>query len=278
VQRGSEMPAVGRGAASFSAGLPLAGEWVDNVFGAVDPQAGQRFRDALAYQAEENPNVDLALRVAGGIVGSIPLMSLLGPPAISAAPQSLAGRVVYGAATGAGAGAAEGAASGAGAADEGSRLEGAAAGAALGGGVGGVLGAAAPLAGEGARNVVRYASRRPDATAAARMGGSPASVEQVGRAITNDDPARAVRRIADSGDDAMLADAGPATADMLDTSIQAAGGGAPSLPRPPRAAARRRPHMTRHTARPLITPRQMARSLKAFFSASLGRPLIAPIA
>lgn len=219
------MPAIKRIALSAAAGIPFVGEWLDEARGLLRGEAeGEALRQFHEYQAEANPGEDAAARIGGAVVGAIPMVVAGAAAAPFAAPASLVGQVAAGLGIGAATGAVEGAVSGAGRNAE-DRLGGAGQGALVGGIAGGVMGAVAPALGAGVRNAVGYFRGRPDAAAARAMGASPESVGVVGRMLQNDDPAQAAARINAAGPGGMVADAGPASAGLLDTAIQKAGPG-----------------------------------------------------
>lgn len=223
LDRARAEPFAVRAGASVLQGLPFVGEYVDEAVGVVG--GTDRLRAIQEANAIDAPVMNTVGQVAGGIVGSVPLAAAAGPALLARVPASLAGRVLTGAGAGAAVGGVEGAVSGYGAGNEGDRGDAATVRGAIGAGLGGVVGAAAPLVAAGASNIVRNVRGRPDAAAARRLGGSPESAEVVGRILANDDPAQVAARIAAGGDRAMVGDAGPATAGLLDTAIQRAGPG-----------------------------------------------------
>lgn len=220
-----ELAGMGRAVAKSFAGAFTPGVDDDVSDVRIDREATERARAAFNEAEEANPGSFLAGEIAGAVGSSmLPAGAAIKAGALTAAPKSLIGRTAAGMGGGAAIGAADGAVRGAGEAEEGSRLEGAKEGAAVGGLVGAGAGLVAPLVGEGVRNVVRRIRSRPDREVAAAVNASPESVEIVGRMLGNDG-ADAIGRIRAGGDQAMLADAGPASAGLLDASIQRAGPG-----------------------------------------------------
>lgn len=225
-RRAYEASPIASGVASAIKGVPFVGEYADEATGAVfGRQAMERQRMAAKGFETANPLLATGLQLGTGVAATVPMAMAAAPAVIARAGSSLASNVVRGAAAGIVAGGTEGAVSGYGAGNEGDRVDSAVTRGAVGAGLGGVIGAAAPVVSRGVSNAVRNMRGKPDAAAAARLGGSPQSAEVVGRMLANDDPAQAAARIAAGGDAAMVGDAGPATAGLLDTAIQRAGPG-----------------------------------------------------
>jgi hypothetical protein len=216
-------------AASFLAGAPFVGEWADEAMGKADaaltgrnPEiATETMRQSRQQFAEANPNTALGLEIGGGIVGSIPLA--VGGAGAAMGARTTAGQVARGAGLAAVAGGAEGALQGAGRANDGDRVQGAQTGVVIGASLGGALGALAPIIGTGAQNLAKRIKKLDVSTIASEFGLSPVAARTVRAALVNDDLDAAARRLAAIGDDAMLADAGPATANLLD-SVSKSGG------------------------------------------------------
>lgn len=207
-------------------GIPFAGEWVDEGVGALAGDLAQaRWRAGREQVQEAAPTASIAAGVGAGLATAGPALRAAGPAMEAMAGRSLVSRAAAGAGAGTVGGATEGAVTGAGAADGGDRAGGAVRGAAVGGALGLALGVAGPVAAD----AVGYAARRIGRTArrsaaeARALGGSRESVEAVGRALEADTPMGAVRGIREGGEGAMIADAGPATAGLLDTAIQTGG-------------------------------------------------------
>lgn len=202
-------------------GVPFVGEFADEAVGLVHPQAGENMRALSDAMEREKPGQSLALNVTGGIAGSVPL-------AVAGAGMALErstrlGRVSTGAGLGLAAGAAEGASSEAGRADPGKRLEEAQMGALRGAAIGTVLGALAPLIGEGATAVARRVKKLDVRTIMDEFGLSAPAARTLRASLANDDLDAAAAQIARIGDDAMLADAGDATRQTLDTAMATGG-------------------------------------------------------
>ena len=122
----------------------------------------------------------------------------------------------------------------------------------IAGGLGAVAGPAGPLIGRGAENVASYVMGREGRRAATELGVSPPAADIVATALENDGGVDALARVGPGG---MIADAGPATAGVLDYSIQRAGPGG-------------------NTAREAITQRaaEAGQEIKSDLDAFLGKP------
>lgn len=226
-------------AGAVARGVPFAGEWIDeaadklNEMGVPGVESGDVLREATAAYERQSPGANLAGQVVGGVAATIPLAAgTIGAKAADfvARGGTMLTRALRGAAVAGSAGAAEGAVSGAGAAEDGGRMSGAASGAALGGGLGAVLGSLAPMVGEGVANLARRIKRLDVATIAEEFGLSAPAARVVKSYLANDDLDAAARILARGGDDAMLANAGPATRQALDSAM-ATGGQALSVAR-----------------------------------------------
>lgn len=224
-QRISANPVAAR-VQEFNQGAPLVGEWMDSAVGAVSPQAAENMRLTSDAMERQRSGQSAALNVAGGIAYSIPaLVAGAGGRAADFVTRggsrlAQAGRAALVAAP---AGAIEGASSFAGRADEGNRAGAAGTGALVGGGLAAALGPVAPLLGEGVANLARRVKRLDASTIAAEFGISPSAARSVKQALINDDLDAAVARLGQLGDDAMLADAGPATQALLDAASKTGG-------------------------------------------------------
>jgi hypothetical protein len=219
------MGTTGRAAATFLQGVPFAGEWMDealakiaSITGPNDEQTNLRaVREGRDQFQKDNPKTSLGLQMAGATTGGLVAAGAL--PWY--APQSLAGRVAYGAGGGVTGGAAEGAVSGYGAGtDPESRAEAAKSRALVGSALGAVLGSGAPLLQAGASGLIRKVLDRVNIRGnAERAGLSRPSYELLTRAAEADGAFQNPFR----GGDAMAADSGPASAGLLDAVIQSGG-------------------------------------------------------
>lgn len=207
--------------AKFVQGIPFAGEWIDEGLNALSPGVGDNLRQTQAAMDRQRPGRAMTAQIAGGVAGSIPAVVGIAGKAMQA--PSVGGRIVRGAAMGGAAGAAEGAVSGAGRAEPGARAQGATEGGAIGLGLGAALGALMPAAGAGVTELARRVKRLDVRTIADELGVSMPAARMVKSAIQGDDLDEAARIIQRGGDDAMLADAGPATGQLLDAAQQTGG-------------------------------------------------------
>lgn len=202
-------------------GIPFAGEWVDEAFDKINPGAGERARQLQGAYDELHPVASTAAEVTGGVVGSIPLvLSGLG---VAGQALTRTGAVLRGAGLGAFGGATEGAVAGAGRSEPGQRIEGAVTGGAIGLGLGAALGGIAPLVGEGVQALSKRIKKLDVRSIADEFGISAPAARTVKEALVNDDLDTAVARIGQLGDDAMLADSGPATGQLLNAASATGG-------------------------------------------------------
>lgn len=206
-------------------GIPFVGEWIDEAVGTVNPAAGDRINAVQGAMDRQYPKTSMGLEIAGGVIGSAPLAVAGGPSAAGFVGQG-ASRVTQALRAGAVAaplGAVEGAVSSAGRAEPGERLGAAGVGAVVGGTLAGVLGAVAPLVGEDVASLARRIKKLDVSTIANEFGLSPEAARVVRRYLMSDDLDAAQRVLARGGDDAMLANAGPATRQALDTAASTGG-------------------------------------------------------
>lgn len=212
---------------STAQGLPFVGEWTDEAYGAIGDMlgvegVGDRIRATQDAMERQRPVQSTALQVTGGVLGAVPLAAASGPTVVANAPTSLAAQATAGAVGGATLGAAEGAISGAGRNEE-DRSRGALTYGALGGVLGGGIGAVAPAMQRGLRNIVARFKTSDVRTIAKQFGISPDAAQVVKRSLMNDDLDAAEAAIRRAGGDAMLADAGPGTRQLLDDAMSAGG-------------------------------------------------------
>lgn len=216
-------------------GFPFVGEYADEVGGWItstddtgnypnhsqDIQT-QVLREAAKTYEKENPKSALASKIAVGIT-TLPAAVELAPMAI---PQGarLGTQALIGAGLGATTGAVEGAVSGYGAGEDDSRMESAKDSALLGGALGGVFGFAAPYASKVA-SAAANAVLDGTTSAAKKLGYNPQAAKIVTETMKADDALgpEGLKRLAAGGDDAMLVDAGPTSAGLLDAAMQKAG-------------------------------------------------------
>ncbi len=203
-------------------GIPFAGEWIDEAADALGGR-GQLMRDVNAATERQQPGASMALRIGGGILGSLPAAAVA-PVAGAAMPGSLAGRMAIGAGAGAALGGAEGAVSGYGAGtDPASRQAEAASRAGIGAAFGAAAGAVMPPIVSGVRALVGRLKGQDVATIAGALGIGKDAARVIRQALDADDLNAAAAQLRRAGGDAMLADASPATAQLLDTAMQSGG-------------------------------------------------------
>lgn len=217
--------------AVFSApkGIPFIGEWFDEVVGMGDPVKTAVAREAASQFERENPKTATGLQLATGAT-AIPAAVMAGGAVASTLPQSLAARSAAGLFGGVTGGFAEGAVSGYGeGTDPESRAQRAGERGAIGATVGGGVGLVAPAIASGIGKVGRYALDRMTTAGNARaVGMTPQSARILNEALDTDQvfSGPGAQRLAASGPDAMIADAGSATQGLLDLTIQKGGKGA----------------------------------------------------
>jgi len=228
-----ERPVASR-VATAAQGIPFIGTYTDELAAAISPEAGDRARRAVEAVREERPGQALGLEIAG-TVAALPLIAAATPAAVPAyvtGAGSLAGKALRAGAVATPAGVIEGGISGFGRGEGEGRLEEAKTGAQYGL-IAGPISAAMPIAGAGIERVVlAFQALRGRGTTeiARRLGISEDAAKVVKTALQNDDFAAAQAALQRAGSTSMLADAGPATQQLLDTSITA-GGTAPRIAR-----------------------------------------------
>lgn len=221
----SEFP-VAAPALEFVQGAPFVGEWIDEGVEKISPEAAQRaqaFSDAMERQ---RPGQSAALNITGGVTATLPLAVGTGATKaldFIAKGSNMLTRGVRAGAVAAPAGAVEGAASFSGRANEGQRVEEGAKGAMFGGALAALLGPAASMSGEGLVNFARRIKGLDTLTIMEEFGLTPAAARTVRQALDNDDLDAAIGQMSKLSDDAMLADAGPSTAALLDASANTGG-------------------------------------------------------
>lgn len=218
----------------FNQGVPLVGEYLDEVVGLVAPQAAENMRRTSDAMERENPIQSAGLNLAGGIAYTAPVAIAGAGDRVAQAGNAVANFVARGgtvATRGARAGiaaapaaAVEGAVSMAGrgeAPDE--RASNAGMGAIVGGTLGAVLGPIASMTGEAVTALARRVKNLDVRAIADEFGLSAPAARIVRDALQADDLATASTRLRQLGDDAMLADAGPATSSLLNAAAKSGG-------------------------------------------------------
>ena len=227
-----EQAPVASRAATALQGVPFVGSYSDEAVGMVSPQAGEAMRQSVEAVRERRPGQAAALEV-GGALAATPALVAATPAAVGGfvgGATSLGGQMLRGGAVGAGAGAIEGAVSGFGRGEEGTRGTEAVRGAKLGTVLGAGAGAAIPALSAGIRSAFENIKGRSVGQIAKTLGISTDAAKVVRTALENDDLAAASVALERAGSSSMLADAGPATGQLLDASV-AFGGSAPRIAR-----------------------------------------------
>ena len=211
----------------FVRGTPFVGSYADEAVGAVfGDKAKTGMRAASEAMREERPGQTLALNLAGGVVGSAPLIAA----APAAIPSTLGtgtrlAQVARGGAAGAAMGGLEGAIYGSGeGVDAETRKEEAKRYGVMGVGAGGLLGAATPVVSGVAGNIVNRFRRNDVRTIAGELGISTDAAKVIRNTFdAGGDVNLAISRLNEAGDSAMIADAGPAAQALLDATIASGG-------------------------------------------------------
>jgi hypothetical protein len=212
------------GLTKFNQGLPFVGEYTDEALGAIYGEGvGQFARDVQGAMDRQYPKTSMGLQMAGGVAGSAPLAMAAAPAVVAAAPSSLAMRTVAGIGAGALAGGVEGTVSGYGAGVGDTRGQTAVERGLMGATLGGLIGGAAPLAASGIKNLAETIKGRDVNVVAREFGISKDAAKVVKAAIENDDLQAAQTALQRAGSNAMLADASPGAAQILDTAMQSGG-------------------------------------------------------
>jgi hypothetical protein len=226
-----ERPVASR-VATAAQGIPFVGSYTDELAAAISPEAVDRTRRAVEAVREERPGQAVGLEIAGA-VAALPAIIAATPtaiPAYVAGATSLAGKAYRAGTVAAPGGVIEGGISGFGRGEGESRTEEAKTGAQFGL-LAAPISAAMPVAGAGIEQVVlAFQALRGRGTTeiARRLGISNDAAKVVKTALQNDDFAAAQLALQRAGSTSMLADAGPATQQLLDVSI-ASGGRAPRV-------------------------------------------------
>lgn len=206
-------------AASAVQGVPFVGSWVDDM---ASPEQGERIRQTQGAMERQRPGTDTALKLGTGVLASIPLAIGAAAAGPAVAPASLAGRVALGAGAGAVAGGTEGAIYGAGT-DAGDRSTAATEGAVGGTAIGAGFGVLAPLGAAGVRSVLERLRKSDVRTIQNLFDIKPKAAAIIRNSLRNDDLDGAVSVLESIGDDAMLADSGPAARHLLDSAMSEGG-------------------------------------------------------
>lgn len=226
-------------------GMPFLGQYADELTGYLTssndtqnhPNESQAIQTEVARQAQKtyedkNPKTALASKIAVGLT-TVPIAA----EALPAIPLSLGlmGRTVASSVLGGTTGALEGAVSGYGAGEDkvnpdgtttNNRLDSAKSGAKWGGATGAILGAAAPAVSDAASWLVQKGKDMFTVNQNLKdLGLSRPAADTLRDIATADDTLgqAGMARLKNSGEDAMIADAGPTASGLLDTAVQKSG-------------------------------------------------------
>lgn len=218
----SQAPVASRAAKAIQ-GVPFVGEYADEAAGLMfGARAKEGIRATQEAMQRERPKESLGLQVGGGVLGSIPLASAAIASGVGKG-LTVGQKAITGVGLGVVGGGVEGAVSGYGAGNDESRGKSALKRGLIGAGIGGVVGGAAPLVGEGLAYIFKQAKGTDIKAISRSFGISPDAAKVVKNAIENDDFQAAAAAIDRAGGKAMLADAGPAAQNLLDTAVQTGG-------------------------------------------------------
>lgn len=232
----TSMRRVGGFMANAAAGVPFAGEFADEATGGINsvmtgqsPEIGQEYARQLAGQyAEDNPKSALAARVGGGVAGALGIGGQIAKsaPAFvrwagSLIPGSTTGKVVAGAAAGAVSGGIEGSVAGLGAGTTPDTRRAKAQEYGAYGTIGGAIaGGVTPLAVKGVKAIGETLMDNWSRVSKSIPGLSPQAAGELREAVGADMAVGNVTaNMRRAGPNAMVADAGQATADLLDSAV-----------------------------------------------------------
>jgi hypothetical protein len=219
-------------AATALQGVPFIGSYTDEAVGMFNPQAGEAMRQSVEAVRSQRPGQATALEI-GGAIAATPALIAAAPTAIApfvTGATSLFGKMFRGALVGTGAGTLEGTVSGYGRGEGEDRLREAGAGAELGAGLGFVTGGLLPGASAAIRAGWENIKGRSVGQIAQTLRISTDAAKVVRTALENDDLVAAAAALDRAGSSSMLADAGPATQQLLDVTVTS-GGSAPRVAR-----------------------------------------------
>lgn len=212
-------------------GVPILGGSLDELNAATSSLFGTDYNEALEYNRARdryretlNPETSTAMQLAGGVAGTLAGARGLGIGGFGInSARPLAQRALAGLGIGVPVGAVDAFTRGEGGAENRGGN------AAIGGILGGITGIAAPIVGQGLASGYQALANSLSRNASIRnLGGLSKQVfdEIVDRFSPDELGARGAARIRTGGPDAMVADAGPNAAGMLDATIQKGGPGA----------------------------------------------------
>lgn len=208
---------------TFARGVPVLGGIADEVNAGFAALTGGNYQKALDYERakdatfdELHPKESMALQFGGGLASGVGIAGAVAP-ALSGFSRAAALGTGFGG--GAVAGAADGYTRGEGTTDRFNQ-------ALLGGAIGGGVGAAAPVIAKGVGTGINALVDMLSTNKSIRgMGMDRPSADVLSRVLQSDGSfgSQGAARIRAAGPDAMIADAGPSAAGLLDTAIQRSG-------------------------------------------------------
>jgi len=211
-------------AGELARGIPLIGSRTDELVGAIaGPEAATGMRAVSGAMQRQRPGQTLGLNLAGGLLASGGALAAAPKKAVGLATNVLgsgsrASQFLRGAATGSAIGALEGGIYGSGEGTSGpERISKAIGGGKAGAAVGAVTGGAAPIVSEAAGNIISLFKRDDINKIAREFGISKMAAKVIKNTFDQGgDIDAAVTNLGRAGDEAMLADAGPAAQALLD--------------------------------------------------------------
>lgn len=208
----------------FVEGTPFIGSYLDEGIGAIaGDDAASAVRATSQAMSEENPTESLALSLGGGITGGVGLGAAVLPKVAPMIPGSALMKATLSSIAGATTGAVEGTIYGAGDQSGEGRLENAEKGAVFGAGLGAFFGGAGSFAADGVEAFAKRYKKLDLSTISHEFGLSRPAARAFKNALAGEDLTKARKILTELGDEAMLADAGPAAGAMLDAVSQAGG-------------------------------------------------------
>jgi hypothetical protein len=219
---------IASGVAAALQGVPFAGEYLDELAGAVlGPQTADAMRAGRRGFMAENPVLGPTAQFGTGLATSVVGGGAVADKVARLLPKTTLGKSLMLALGGGAAGGVEGAFSGYGAGETPrERQKQATTRGVLGAGMGAGIGALAPPFAKGVENAARYVKQRPDNAALREMGLDATTGGAIGEALQAEGLQRSRQRIMEAGPMAMPADAGETLSGLLDVAIQRSGGGA----------------------------------------------------
>lgn len=208
----------------FVEGTPFVGSYLDEGIGLVaGDDAAQAVRATSKAMEEENPGQSMALGVGGAATGSVAMGAAVLPKVAPMIPGSNILRAALAGIAGGATGASEGAIYGYGDQTDGGRAKNAVTGALWGGALGGVFSGGGSAIADGVERLAKRYKRLDTSVIAEEFGMSKPAARAFKGALAGEDLTKARSILDELGDEAMVADAGPAAGAMLDAVSQSGG-------------------------------------------------------